>query len=86
MAARPIAVRADRLSDLPPVWIDLPAKLQAGARTFAEAGAELGYFGDPASATKAEGERMLDALAEMVMLVCRDARILPAADEPSVAT
>jgi creatinine amidohydrolase len=85
MAARPEAVRADALKDLPPVWVDLPAKLQAGARTFAEAGAELGYFGNPASATPEEGRRMLNALAEIVIKVCRDARLLPAEDAAPAA-
>ena len=47
MASRPDAVRGERSRALPPVWIDLPAKLTAGARTFKDAGAELGYFGDP---------------------------------------
>jgi creatinine amidohydrolase len=83
MAARPEAVRTAALKDLEPVWIDLPAKLQAGARTFAEAGAELGYFGDPASATPEAGQQLLDALAEMIIMVCRDARLLPAEDVAS---
>ena len=44
----PDAVRERERQALPPVWIDLPGKLRAGAKTFAEAGATLGYFGDPA--------------------------------------
>jgi creatinine amidohydrolase len=66
LAAREDAVRGARLHGLPPVWIDLPAKLGAGARTFKEAGADLGYFGDPAGASREEGERMLDALATII--------------------
>ncbi|HUG14072.1 MAG TPA: creatininase family protein [Thermomicrobiales bacterium] len=66
MAARPGTVSQDQIKSLDPVWIDLPARLRDGARTFTEAGAALGYFGDPAQATVAEGRRMLDALAEMV--------------------
>jgi hypothetical protein len=50
---------------LKPVWIDLPAALRAGAKTFAEAGATLGYFGDPATATFIEGEAMFAALAQI---------------------
>lgn len=61
----PDAVRESERQQLPPVWIDLPEKLRAGAKTFAEAGATLGYFGDPASATAAEGERLFDALAHI---------------------
>lgn len=71
-------VRQDALTGLPPVWIDLPARLQAGARTFLEAGAELGYFGDPASATPKEGHRMLDALADIIEVALREAGVLPA--------
>lgn len=75
-AVLPDAARMDVARELPAVWIDLPARLRDGARTFAEAGAELGYFGDPASATAAEGERMLDALADMVMAVCSELGIV----------
>jgi len=75
MATRPEAVRTELLPTLEPVWIDLPAKLRAGARTFAEAGATLGYFGDPASSAPDEGHRMLDALSEIVMMALRDADV-----------
>jgi creatinine amidohydrolase len=75
LAAQPDAVRHDVLPTLKPVWIDLPARLREGARTFAEAGATLGYFGDPASSTAEEGNRMLDALAEIVMMALRDAHV-----------
>jgi creatinine amidohydrolase len=57
---------------LPPVWIDLPGKLRAGAKTFAEAGATLGYFGDPAIATAAEGEILFDALAHIYVTALRE--------------
>ncbi len=61
----------DRVRDdyrtLPPVWVDLPARLRAGARTFAEAGGTEGYFGDPATATAAEGESLFEALARIVV-------------------
>ncbi len=66
LAASPEAVRLAALEDLPPLWIDLPGRLRAGARTFAEAGSPLGYFGDPARATAEEGERLLTSLAHMV--------------------
>lgn len=76
LAVAPDRVRRDAMENLEPVWIDLPAKLRAGARTFADAGAELGYFGDPAKATAAEGHEMLDALAEMVVSECRSGGML----------
>lgn len=75
MAAQPDAVRVEQLLSLDPVWIDLPARLKAGARTFYEAGATLGYFGDPATSTAEEGHRMLDALAEIVIMALRQAGV-----------
>jgi creatinine amidohydrolase len=75
MAARPDAVRMQLLPTLEPVWIDLPARLKEGTRTFAEAGATLGYFGDPASSSVEEGHRMLDALAEIVMMALQEANV-----------
>lgn len=67
LAARPGAVRRDLLPGLAPVWVNLPGRLRAGARTFAEAGGREGYFGDPATATAEEGERLFAALAAMVV-------------------
>ncbi|MEA2598225.1 MAG: creatinine amidohydrolase [Thermomicrobiales bacterium] len=66
LAAAPHKVRTDLLSSLPPVIVDLPSRLRAGARTFADAGGTDAYFGDPARATAAEGERLFDALASMI--------------------
>lgn len=67
LAARPSCVRTDLLAHLLPVWIDLPARLKAGATTFAEAGGVDGYFGDPAAASAEEGERLFTALTNMVL-------------------
>ncbi len=68
----PGEVRESERQRLPPVWIDLPGKLRAGAKTFAEAGATLGYFGDPAIATAAEGEILFDALAHLYVTALRE--------------
>jgi creatinine amidohydrolase len=67
LAARPESVRQEMLPHLPPVLIDLPAALRAGARTFADAGGDLGYFGDPSRATAEEGERLFDVLAKIAV-------------------
>lgn len=72
MVEAPDAVREPERQRLPPVWIDLPGKLRAGATTFAEAGATLGYVGDPASATAAEGELLFDALAHLYVVALRE--------------
>src|SRR5262249_10301439 len=50
-----------RLPDLP---VDLPAKIRAGATNFLECGGPEAYFGSPASASAAEGERILGILVE----------------------
>ena len=67
LAIAPDRVRSDLLASLPPVWVDLPERLRAGARTFAEAGMAEGYVGDPATATADEGYRLLDALGATVV-------------------
>lgn len=67
LAGAPHRVRSALLPNLPPVWVDLPARLRAGAETFAEAGMPEGYVGDPARASATEGERLFDALAQMVV-------------------
>ncbi len=72
LAYAPQTVRTDALRDLPPVWVDLPAQLRAGAQTFAEAGGTMGYFGDPVTATAAEGESLFAALAQMAILGLRE--------------
>jgi creatinine amidohydrolase len=66
MAAAPEKVKTDLLTSLPPVFVDLPGRLREGARTFAEAGGTEAYFGDPAKASAAEGERLFEALAVMI--------------------
>ncbi len=66
LAADPEAMRFAALEGLPPQWIDLPAQLYAGARTFGEAGSPLGNFGDPARATAEEDEQLFAAHARMV--------------------
>ena len=66
LAAAPETVRWNLATTLPPVWIDLPATLRDGAKTFAAAGGDLGYFGEPATATAEEGERLFVALGTML--------------------
>lgn len=66
MALRPDLVNDEARKTLDPLWIDLPGRLAEGARTFADAGSELAYFGDPAAATTEEGEQLLAALGTIV--------------------
>jgi creatinine amidohydrolase len=67
LAASPDSVRMDRLPELEPVWIDLPARLNDGARTFDEAGGMQAYFGDPRIATAEEGRRLIGTLGEIIL-------------------
>ena len=74
--AQPGAVRQSELGGLQAVWIDLPARLREGALTFLDTGSQLGYFGNPATASAAEGERLLQTLGEIIVNGCRDAGVL----------
>ncbi len=56
------AVRAS----LPANKVDIAARIRSGASDARAAGGPRGYFGDPASASAAEGERLFSVLAEFV--------------------
>ena len=72
LAARPELVRDDVRAKLPPLPIDLAKAMKEGIRTFGEAGAALAYFGDPAAATRAEGDDIYARLVEMVVATVRE--------------
>ncbi len=67
MAAKAKAVRESERIGLTKVEVDLGAKIKGGARNFEECGGDFAYFGDPAGATKEEGERCLDLLRDIVV-------------------
>jgi creatinine amidohydrolase len=67
MAARAKAVRESARIGLAKVDVDLAAKIKGGAKNFEECGGDFAYFGDPAGATKEEGERCLDLLSAIVV-------------------
>ena len=67
MAAAPDMVRERERISLPPMDGLMPA-LKKGAKTFAEAGGEDAYFGDPTAATAEDGETYFEALAEILRL------------------
>ena len=67
MAAAPDMVRERERISLPPVDGLMPA-LKKGAKTFAEAGGEDAYFGDPTAASAEDGETYFEALAEILRL------------------
>jgi creatinine amidohydrolase len=67
MAAAPDMVREKTRISLPPMDGLMPA-LKKGAKTFAEAGGEDAYFGDPTAASAEEGETLFEALSEILTL------------------
>jgi creatinine amidohydrolase len=73
LAADPHSVRESARAKLPPVKIDLLAKMNAGVRTFIEAGASEAYCGDPARASAAEGAERIEQLARVVVESVREA-------------
>ncbi|MBL8863061.1 MAG: creatininase family protein [Planctomycetes bacterium] len=73
LAEDPSAVREPERARLPAVSIDLLAKMKQGVRTFQEAGAELGYCGDPAAASVEEGLALADELGRIAFDAAREA-------------
>ena len=67
MAAAPQLVRERERISLAPMDGLMPA-LKKGAKTFAEAGGEDAYFGDPTAASAEDGEASLDALGDILSL------------------
>jgi creatinine amidohydrolase len=67
MAAAPQMVREKTRISLPPIEGLMPG-LKKGAKTFAEAGGDDAYFGDPTAATAEEGESAFEALSEILTL------------------
>jgi creatinine amidohydrolase len=67
MAAAADHVRERERISLPPVD-GLAAALKKGAKTFAEAGGEDAYFGDPTAASAEQGETAFEALSDILAL------------------
>jgi creatinine amidohydrolase len=67
MASVPDQVRERERISLPPMD-GLAAGLKKGAKTFAEAGGEDAYFGDPTAASAEQGESYFEALSEILAL------------------
>ncbi len=67
LAAAPGMVRESERIRLAPMDGLMPA-LKKGAKSFAEAGGEDAYFGDPTAASAEDGEGYFDALAQVLSL------------------
>jgi creatinine amidohydrolase len=66
MAAQPELIREAVRRELARVPISIADKIRDGAQTFKEAGGTQAYFGNPAEATREEGEASYEALAGML--------------------
>lgn len=67
LAAARAAVREDARRSLGKLDVDLVARIKAGAKNFAEAGAPNAYCGDPGAATIEEGESSFQRLVEITL-------------------
>jgi creatinine amidohydrolase/Fe(II)-dependent formamide hydrolase-like protein len=67
MAAAPQMVRERERISLAPIDGLMPA-LKKGAKTFADAGGEDTYFGDPTAASAEDGEASFEALGDILSL------------------
>lgn len=64
LAAAPQLVDEAARARLPELAVDLPGLIKAGAKSFEECGGPDAYFGDPAHASKQEGERLYEVLVD----------------------
>jgi creatinine amidohydrolase len=67
MACARAQVREKERISLPPMD-GLAAPVKGGAKTFAEAGGEDAYFGDPTAASAEDGEAFFESLADILTL------------------
>ncbi|MEO1369279.1 MAG: creatininase family protein, partial [Acidobacteriota bacterium] len=84
MASRPDLVRSEVAGRLPANPSSLVTAIRDGARTFEDAGGPRAYFGAPAEATAAEGERTVLELGA-ILADAVDARLRDAPQPPSPA-
>jgi len=66
LASRKELVREEH-SKLPPNPVNLATLMKQGVNSFREAGAPQAYFGDPAAATREEGDRTFAILTRMIV-------------------
>jgi len=70
--ADPGAVRVEQLAALPAVRIGLLEQMKAGVTTFAAAGADRAYCGEPARADAAQGRELVEELARGTLALARE--------------
>jgi hypothetical protein len=67
LAATPHLFQPEKARDLPSVDVSLSKAINAGQKSFLEAGANDAYTGSPSQATEAEGRRLYEVLKTMVV-------------------
>jgi creatinine amidohydrolase len=67
LAIRPELVQREVANALPEHVVPLHERIAGGAHDFADCGLDRAYCGNPAGATREEGERSLEVLAAMVV-------------------
>lgn len=73
LAAAPELVDEAARRALPRLEVDLPARIKAGARDFLACGGPDAYFGDPAAASREDGERLFGVLVECTLSALSEA-------------
>ena len=66
LAVEPAMVKSEISASLPPNAASISRAIQEGKRTFEEAGGPRAYFGDPARATREEGEQSIETLGAIL--------------------
>jgi creatinine amidohydrolase len=72
LADRPELVDTEVLPELPPVIVDMPAAMSAGATDFHQLGMASAYSGTPAGATADEGRSTFDTLTDLLVELIRE--------------
>lgn len=72
LADYPELVKTDRMRELEPKPIDMPAAIRAGQTSFVAMGMDQAYAGAPAEATAEEGGETYGVLAEMLVELIRE--------------
>ncbi|QDU84194.1 Creatinine amidohydrolase [Planctomycetes bacterium Pla163] len=73
LATDPDRVRTDVMAALPGREVGLVAGIQSGVKSFRELGADQAYCGEPAAASAEKGREILEQLAEITVVTCREA-------------
>ncbi len=73
LEADPEGVRTEELAALEPIEIGLVSRIQEGAKSFKECGADQAYCGAPAEASAKEGQDLIAQLAVMIVTSVEEA-------------